>query len=502
MKLRRVCLVVAAATVAVAACKASGDKDEDGAGGESGAGGDTSEQGGGAGGAAMGGRGNGGAAGGTAGAASSAAGAGGSKPGSDTGGASGGNGNPVSTAKCVPPKLKLTRVTTADTPMVLTQPASDPRLYIAERGGRIKIFKDGKLVSDPFLDMAASVYRPDGENERGLLGLAFHPNYKDNGRFFVFYTRSQNDMYSQGTPGDVVIAEGKRSGNPEKAERATRPISTVRHDYDDFHNGGFFAFGKDGLLYAGVGDSGEDGYKLYGGMSNIQKQIVGKCQDPKEKLCKILRINVDKPTERPAGNWENGDVHVWALGVRNPFRGSFDRVTGDLYFGDVGEHTWEEINYAPAGSAGKNWGWALAEGKRCFPWFHKFACDATNELPLIDYFHAGDGVTTDPTSYMTMGKACTGGTMTDCSRAVVGGYVYRGKKIADLQGRYIYGDHVKNTIFSTVVSQGKPTCDVDLTSDLRDPALPIQGITSFGEDADGELYILDLFGNVYRIEQE
>ncbi|MDX2023480.1 MAG: PQQ-dependent sugar dehydrogenase [Deltaproteobacteria bacterium] len=404
-------------------------------------------------------------------------------------------------AACDPPKLKLTRITTVDTPMALSQPQGDDRLYIVERAGRIRIFQNNKLVDAPFFDNRASVVPPAGDNERGLLGLAFHPQYKDNGRFFIFYTRRGNDMYSQGNAGDIVIAEGKRSAaDPNKAEAATKALKVVRHDYDDFHNGGFLTFGPDGMLYAGTGDAGRDGYGSWDGPSKTMKS--GVCQDPKEPLCKILRIDVDKPTVRPAGNFPDGDIHVWALGVRNPFRGSFDRVTGDLYFGDVGEASWEEINYAAAGTTGHNWGWAFLEGDRCFPWFIPIACERTADKPLVSYFHDGTGVMTDPASYMMMGKACSGGTNADCSRAVIGGFVYRGQKIQTLNGRYIYADHAKNQVMSLVVDKGKSTCERDLTSDLKSNATPLQGITGFGEDAMGELYVLDLFGNVYRFDPE
>ena len=404
-------------------------------------------------------------------------------------------------AKCDPPKLKLTRVTTVDTPMALAQPQGDDRLYIVERAGRIRIFQNNKLVDAPFLDNRASIVPPAGDNERGLLGLAFHPQYKDNGRFFLFYTRRGTDPHSQGNAGDLVIAEGKRSAaDPNKAEAATKALKVVRHDYDDFHNGGFLAFGPDGMLYAGTGDSGRDGYNSWDGPTKTMKS--GICQDPKDPLCKILRIDVDKPTMRPAGNFPDGDVHVWALGVRNPFRGSFDKLTGDLYFGDVGEGSWEEINFAAAGSKDHNWGWAFLEGERCFPWFIPIACERTADKPLVSYFHDGTGVMTDPKSYMMMGKACSGGTNADCSRAVIGGFVYRGSNIPDLNGRYIYGDHVKNTVMSLVVDKGQSTCERDLTSDLKSNGTPLQGITAFGEDAAGELYVMDLFGNVYRLDGE
>jgi glucose/arabinose dehydrogenase len=435
--------------------------------------------------------------------------AGGNTP--SQGGAAGGSGGstppimvPVPT--CNPPALSLTRVTQAEAPMDLAQPPGDDRLFIVERAGRIRILRGKTLVPAAWLDIRSSVVPPAGDNERGLLALAFHPKHAENQRFFILYTRRDSDPLSSGKHGDLVIAEGKTVAGSDKAAAGITVLRVIPHHYDDYHNGGLFAFGPDGLLYLGVGDSGEDGWGVLN-EANCPKpcpaekrpvQIPGPARDLQNTLGKILRIDVDRPGEKPAGNMANADRHVWAYGVRNPFRGSFDRLTGDLYFGDVGEHSYEEIDFLPAGrGAGTDFGWGLNEGTQCFPFDHQGPCPAVGRPPIHEYLHDGPGLMTDPKSFMGKGRACwTQG----CAAAVVGGYVYRGKKITGLSGRYLFGDHVRNKIFSFVAKDEKATCFADLTSDLKTSATPIQGLTSFAEDAAGELYLLDSFGNVYRLD--
>lgn len=465
---------------------ASGGQGEGAAGGEAPQGGDSGEGGSGEGGGASAGRGG--------------SGGGGASGSPDAGTADA----PVimEMTPCDPPKLKLTRVGMANVPMVVTQPTGETRLFVAERAGLIRILQaNGTFAGTPFLDMRSSVATPAGDNERGLLGLAFHPAYQTNGRFFVFYTRRNNDPFGGGQLGDVVIAEGKRGASADVALAMLKPLVTQRHEAD-FHNGGFFAFGPDGLIYAGIGDNDQDGYRNWDRNAEIQR--VGAAQALDTLVSKIVRVDVDNPSARPAGNYDTAGSlpHIWAIGVRNPFRGSFDRVTGDLYFGDVGEASWEEVNFQPRGEGKRNYGWGQREGKHCFPWFMPVACEPVGVDPLIEYFHEGQGVMTDPKSYMGMGRACFGGLDGDCSRAVVGGYVYRGAKIPNLRGRYLYSDHVKNFVKSLVVSGGKATCERDLTADLVSNATPVRGPTGFGEDAAGELYIFDIFGNIYRIDPE
>jgi hypothetical protein len=256
------------------------------------------------------------------------------------------------------------------------------------------------------------------------------------------------------------------------------------------------------MLYAGTGDGG--------GGTDAQK--VG--QDPTRTLAKILRFDVDRPTQKPAGNLDmpGADMHTWAYGVRNPFRGSFDAATGDMYFGDVGEMSWEEIDWVPPGKTGLNFGWGYdpsqeeglhkkqtgMEGTHPVPFFTALPWQPFGYLPVFEYPHDGPGWEAAPDSYMKMGFGCMGGS---CSRAVVGGVVYRGKKPA-LYGRYFFGDHVKNQINSFIVEGGKATCQADVTSDLSTGGTLIQGLSAFGQDADGEVYAMDLTGNIYRIDLE
>jgi|GEM_PF-1000314 len=452
-----------------------------------------------------------------------AGGAAGSNPGT------GGKPTVANTATCIPPKLKLTRLVPQGTFIetdVLTQPPNDPRIYVVQRTGLIRVLKGTAVSKNPFLDLRRSVPDLSGadgkRNERGLLGFAFHP--KDANRFFVMYARDGSDPQFPGMTGDIIVAQGKRSAqDPEVAEPKLTLLFMVPHSLHRYHNGGLFAFGADGLLYIGLGEAGLDGHAAFDGATLSQK--AGPAQDPKQKIAKIIRLDVDNPTAKPAGNWSSAgaDPLVWAVGLRNPWRGSFDRATGDLYFGDVGEGSWEEINFVREAhkQMGLNFGWGFLEANHCFPWFFPLdctvqpgprdgvakppMCDLPNltkgmTLPVLEYAHPG--TETDPKSAAAdckgNGKFC-GGASESCSRAVVGGYVYRGKKIKDLYGRYIYGDHAQDTLASFIVDDaGKATCQASLT-DLA-PGKGIAGLTSFGEDADGELYTLDLNGNVFRID--
>lgn len=364
---------------------------------------------------------------------------------------------PVQIACTGLPRLRLERVARANGPVLAVAPPDDPRLFIVERGGNVRFLRNGNLI--PFLTMAN---RPSSNGERGLLGLAFHPNYAANGRFFIFYTRGNVDASAPGVEGDLVIAEGRRSANdPDRAEPTTRPLFVVTHPPTPYanHNGGMVAFGPEGLLYVGIGD----------GFSARQS-----AQQATNRIGKILRVDVDAVDLRPAGNRPApADNLVWALGLRNPWRFSFDRLTGDLYVGDVGDGSWEEISVIPRGSVGPNLGWPTMEGLHCR------GCNMSDFLlPVAEYPRGGSG------------------------RAVIGGFVYRGRALPCLAGRYLYGDHESNQIFSFVLRNGRATDPVELTADLSSPDTRIQGLSGFGEDAAGELYLVDLFGNVYRIAPE
>ena len=320
------------------------------------------------------------------------------------------------------------------------QPDGSGRLFVIEKVGRIRIIENDQLIETPFLDITDRV--GSNGNEQGLLGLAFHPQYAQNGRFFVNYTDNN---------GHDVIARFQVSGDPNIAE----PNSEVKllNVDDPFpnHNGGVLAFGPDGYLYAGLGDGGSQGDPF------------GNAQNTGVLLGKILRLDVDSaepyavPSDNPFGN------EVWAYGLRNPWRFSFDKLTGDLYIGDVGQNTWEEIDFLPAGSpGGTNFGWNFREGA------HDYKGGGPEGMvdPVAEYSHSEGG----------------------CS--VTGGYVYRGS-MPEWNGIYLYGDYCTGMIWGLIHSdsgwQSQLLFDLDVT------------ITSFGQDESGELYLLSDSGGVFRL---
>lgn len=442
-----------------------------------------------------------------AGGATGTAGTGGTVNGGAPGMAGAGGPSPASPATCAPPNLKLTRIAQLDSPMALTQGGADDFLLVAERAGRIRVVKNG-MPAGTFMDLQSSVDTEafdDANTERGLQNLALHPAYADNGRFFVFYTRRSKDPFSEGAQGDIVIAEGQRSEDPTKAKAGLTPLLVIPHG-DDHHIGGMLAFGPDGFLYAATGDGG-------GGDQRGKRSW-----DLTDLRSKILRIDVDDVARRVPGNMtrDNAKPQVWANGTRNPFRGSFDRVTGDLYFGDVGDASYEEVNFVPPGKTNLNFGWGFdkskvegphqvqtgMEGRHPMPYYTAVAWTERDELPILEYPHDGPGWQVAASSWQMKGFACLGAIddAEGCARAVIGGYVYRGQAIGQLSGRYFYGDHVRNEIRSFVVKDGALTCPHDHTSELVTPSTRLQGLTGFGEDKAGELYALDLVGNVYRID--
>jgi glucose/arabinose dehydrogenase len=365
---------------------------------------------------------------------------------------------PVFTACPLVPALRLTPVATNLTaPLFATAAPGDAgRLYVVEQGGTIRILENGTVLAPAFLDVSALI---TSGGEQGLLGLAFHPDYATNGRFFVYYT----DL-----GGDVAIAEYARSAaDPRIAvPAATRVLRTIDHPFTN-HNGGMLAFGPDGFLYAGPGDGGGGGDPENNG------------QNRRSKLGKILRIDVDGDGP-PPGNLPDADPDVWDFGLRNPFRFSFDRRTGDLYIGDVGQNAFEEVDVEPRGQGGRNYGWSVTEGLACFR--PASGCDFGGiTLPAVAYPH--DNGTDEE----------------DCS--VIGGYVYRGAAIPALAGRYLYGDLCTRRIRSYVWNGSVAVSAVDLTDALASSST-IHSLASFGEDLNGELYVCDLAGAVYRIDPQ
>jgi glucose/arabinose dehydrogenase len=316
------------------------------------------------------------------------------------------------------------------------------RLYIIEKYGAIRIFENGQLLEQPFLNIDDRVNARG--NEMGLLGLAFHPNFEENGYFYVNYT---------GDGGHTRISRFQTNGNAADPTTETILLS-VNQPYPN-HNGGVVAFGPDGYLYIGLGDGGAGGDPQKNG------------QNTASLLGKILRIDVNNgdpysiPSDNPFGN------EVWAYGLRNPWRMSFDTVTGDLWIGDVGQGEWEEINYLPVGSpSGANFGWSIMEGN------HGYDGELQPGLllPATEYSHSsGDG----------------------CS--VTGGYVYRGF-MPEWNGIYLYGDYCSGLIWGLILSNGSWQNQVLFDTDSL--------ITSFGQDEAGEIYLTADSGEVYILVQK
>ena len=341
-------------------------------------------------------------------------------------------------------------------PLYLTTAhGDDNRLFIVEKGGLIRIIKNGTLLETPFLDIHRLV---STGGEQGLLGLAFDPGYATNGRFYVSYTD---------TSGDSKIVRYSVSGNPDIAQTAPdRVLLTIDQPFAN-HNGGNIVFGPDGYLYIGMGD---------GGSGNDPH---GNGQDKTDLLGSLLRIDVRPqddytiPGDNPFISLPSARPELWDIGLRNPWRFSFDRKTGDLYIADVGQNAREEINVAPSAQGrgkGINYGWNIMEGTICTPGVDP-NCNKTGlTLPVLDYDHSNG----------------------NCS--VTGGYVYRGSAIPGIQGTYFYADYCAGLVKSFVYRNWAATDHKEWKA-----LSPGGNITSFGEDGQGELYILTSQGDVYRI---
>ena len=341
-----------------------------------------------------------------------------------------------------------------DRPVLVTN-ASDGinRLFVVEKPGRIVIVRDGAKQATPFLDIQPLV--GSGGNEQGLLGLAFHPGYASNGWFFVNYTDLE---------GNTVIARYQVTADPDQADPGSATLLLEVDQPAANHNGGNLVFGPDGFLYIGLGDGGRAGDPW------------GNAQNLGVLLGKLLRIDVDSgsPYGIPA---DNPFVHslepgvrpeIWAYGLRNPWRYSFDRATGDLYIGDVGQGRYEWVQRQPAGAGGgQNYGWNIREGSHCYP--TGTACDASGLVsPIAEYDHS-----------------------LGCS--ITGGYVYRGAAYPQLVGIYFFADYCSGRFWS--LRETTPS-DWRLDPPLQTPLRP----SSFGEDEAGELYAVSLHNNgLYRL---
>jgi len=330
-------------------------------------------------------------------------------------------------------------------PLYLTAPIGDARLFVVEQPGRIRVIRGGRMLPRPFLDLTALV---EYGGERGLLSMAFHPRYRDNGRFFVNYTdRSGNTR-----------VEGFRVGpDPDVADPSTRQlILEVDQPYAN-HNGGHILFGPDGKLYVGMGDGGSAG------------DPHGNGQNRATLLGDLLRLDVDHgepysiPSDNPFARTPGMRGEIWAWGLRNPWRFCFD--AGLLYIADVGQNHWEEIDIVGSRRGGLNFGWNRMEGAHCF---RSPTCDRTGlVLPALEYGH---------------GEGCS----------VTGGFVYRGRALPSLVGHYFYADYCSGWVRSFRWEQG-------VVREHREWSLPSHGpITSFGLDAAGELYLVCGDGRVWR----
>ena len=369
---------------------------------------------------------------------------------SDGGGGGGGNGGGGGGAGGggAGSGLRLVEVASGlESPVHVAAPAGDARLFVVEQTGRIRVVENGALLPTPFLDLRSRV---SSGGERGLLSVAFHPRYAENGFFFVDFTD---------TRGDTRVERFRVSADRNRADPASANlVLAVEQPYSN-HNGGQIAFGPDGMLYIGMGDGGSGG------------DPHGHGQDTATLLGDLLRIDVDggDPYAIPPGNPFAGAAagrdEIWATGLRNPWRFSFDRETGLLYVADVGQNAWEEINVAPAGEGGLNYGWNVMEASRCY----RPGCRTDGlTLPVLEYAHEGG--------------ACS----------VTGGHVYRGDAIPAIRGHYFYADYCAGWVRSFRHAVGQ-------AADRRSWALgDVGSVTSFGEDGAGELYLTSTNGRVYR----
>ncbi len=322
-----------------------------------------------------------------------------------------------------------------DSPVYVASIPAEPRnLYVVEQPGRIQVLVNGKRRSTPFLDIRPRV---KSGGEQGLLSVAFHPNYAENGLFYVDYTDRN---------GDTRVVEYRARGG-RAIPSSARQLLFVDQPYDN-HNGGQLQFGPDGLLYVGMGDGGSAG--------DPERHA----QNLSSRLGKLLRTNV----ARKGAGWA-----IAGYGLRNPWRFSFDRKTGDLWIADVGQGNWEEIDYRPRSALGKLWnyGWNVYEGR------HRYSDNSlSTRAPLVN-----------PVAEYSHSLGCS----------VTGGYVYRGAAVPALRGRYFYGDYCSGRLWTAVRTGGA----------TRLATFPgkVDELSSFGEDVQGELYATSLNGTVYRLSR-
>jgi glucose/arabinose dehydrogenase len=370
------------------------------------------------------------------------------------GGVSAQNATPSDPTKA---QFKLVEVLTGlDQPVQLVDPDDgSQRLFIVEKTGLVLIYQNKQVIDTPFLDISGLV---SGGSEQGLLSLAFHPDFKSNGTFYIDYTDVNGDSN--------IVRYHVSADDPNVADaNSAEQILFVDQPFEN-HNGGLVMFGPDGYLYIGFGDGGSQG------------DPNGNGQNLSEPLASILRIDVDHtegdeayaiPKDNPFVDDPNAAPEVWDYGLRNPWRFSFDRKTKDLYIADVGGSVYEEIDVEPAGTGGFNYGWVIMEGPECYGGGSDCSQDGLT-LPVAQYTH-------------------------DFGCSVTGGYVYRGDNQESLVGLYFFADYCSGLLWAL----GKNSAGDWIMSDPVETGL---AISSFGEDRNGEIYATDLNGGLYRLVEQ
>ena len=361
--------------------------------------------------------------------------------------------------------------------LYVTQPKDEKnRLFVVNQKGMIHIIENGKLKKEPFLDISDRVHGSlTPGSEEGLLGLAFHPNYSNNGYLYVNYV-NKNDS--------TIISRFKTSNDINVANKDSEKLILSLSQPFGNHNGGHLAFGpKDGFLYIALGDGGKWGDPF------------NNSQNLETLLGSILRIDIDNgnryeiPSDNPFFGEPGKKQEIFCYGLRNPWRFSFDRETNDLLIGDVGQNLWEEINWTTwEESRGANFGWRTMEANHCYN--PEDFCDTTGiVMPVHEY--------PNNAAYIKILIGMDDKEATGCS--VTGGYVYRGSKIKPLRGTYIFGDYCTGRIWSFKLKNGKPVAFKNIRKEIKRNSEDIPlFISSFGEDSSGELYVVDYLGAVYK----
>ena len=358
---------------------------------------------------------------------------------------------------------------------VITFPSDNKLLLVIEQDGIIRLIKDGEKIKKPFIDISKRVHKPlfPGD-ERGLLGFAFDPDYINNGYFYVNYINKEDyTVISRFSTSDNI------ADNLSEVE-----IMKFKQPYSN-HNGGCMEFSPDGYLYISIGDGGSTG--------DPEKRA----QNLENLFGTIIRIKINDdgsysiPKDNPFINHENAKQEIWSYGLRNVWRFSFDKLTGDMIMGDVGQHLWEEINFEEAGEGGKNYGWNIYEGKHCYP--EDAICKNLGyEEPIFEYPNNANYVR------ILLGLKQKTPNMDGCS--ITGGYVYRGQNIKDLYGRYIFGDYCTGKIWSIKIDHNNFDI-IDHTKDILSGMGKKEFyLSSFGQDNDGEIFIIDYNGSIYKLK--